>query len=356
MTDWAENLLDWFDRDQRSMPWRSMPIPYYVWVSEIMLQQTKVDTVIPFFRRFIKQFPSIKALAAAELQQVLKAWEGLGYYSRARNLHAAARLLVSDHGGELPRTFDELKQFPGLGPYTAAAVASIAFGEAIPAVDGNTLRVFARFRGIEDPINRGSVKARIFRELQPLVERHDPSRFNQAFMELGALVCRPQRPRCLLCPLHTDCRALAAGRTSDLPQRIQKPPVPQFNVAVGLIWRKDAVLIARRPPDKMLGGLWEFPGGKCIDGESPDAAVVRKVAEETGLNIEPVLPYCSMKHSYTHFKITLTAFKCRRLSGRAQARSSDEIRWVRLDDISNYPFARTGAKIIETVRAAEAKR
>lgn len=324
-------------------------MPYAVWVSEIMLQQTQVDTVIPYFKRFMRQFPTVEALAQADLQTVLKAWEGLGYYSRARNLHRAAEQVVREYQGNLPRDYNELQKLSGLGPYTAAAVASIAFGVPVPVVDGNVLRVFARVWGIEDDIRSPKVRDTLFNRLMPIIQMVDPSTFNQAMMELGALVCKP-KPLCEQCPILKACVAFQTHRTQELPFKSKKAPTPHYEIAVGVIWKGDKLLIGRRRTDQMLGGLWEFPGGKRKPGETLAETAAREILEETSLKVKVGAPYMQVKHAYTHFKITLTAFHCDYRSGTAMPHSTDELKWITLDEIEDYPFPKANKTVIEAIK------
>lgn len=346
---WPRRLLAWFSRHQRRMPWRDDPKPYRVWVSEVMLQQTQVDTVIPYFNRFIARLPTMQALAKADQQVVLKLWEGLGYYSRARNLHKAAQLVCERFNGKLPQTYEGLQEIPGVGPYIAAAIASIAFGKAVPVVDGNVLRVFARFWGIDDDIREPRTRHAMFERLTPIIAKADPSSFNQAMMELGALVCSPKSPKCGDCPLKVDCVAFSQRRTAELPVKSKRPPVPHYNIAVGVVWRGGKVLIGRRKETQMLGGLWEFPGGKMKAGESAEAAAVREVSEETGLSVRILHKYCVVQHAYTHFKITLHAFACESASGRARPHTTDELKWVQPGELQDYPFPTANKKIISVI-------
>lgn len=331
------------------MPWREDPTPYRVWISEVMLQQTQVVTAIPYFERFVARFPDVAALAGADLQEVLKLWEGLGYYSRARNLHAAARDIVGRLHGRLPATCDEWLALPGIGPYAAAAIASIAFGEPVPAVDGNVLRVCARLWGLRDPVKDPALARCVRERLAPLVRRVDPSAFNQAMMETGALVCRPRNPDCPHCVLRRDCIACREGLTDVLPVVSAARATPHYDIAVGVVWKRGRILIARRREDQMLGGLWEFPGGKQQPGETPAETVVREVREETGLAVRVGDPYATVRHAYSHFRITLTAFRCEWISGRARPRASAELKWVLPADLAQYPFPRANRRIGDLV-------
>lgn len=314
-----------------------------------MLQQTQVVTVIPYFERFITRFPDVATLASADSQDVLRLWEGLGYYSRARNLHQAARQIVTQRGGQFPTTCEDWRSLPGIGPYTAAAIASIAFGEPVPSVDGNVLRVCARLWGIRDPIRDPRVATRVRARLTPLILSVNPSFFNQALMETGALVCRPRHPDCEACALAADCVAFRRGLTGILPIVYRAAPVPHHRVAVGVIWKQDRVLIARRHEHQMLGGLWEFPGGKPRPRESLQQAVRREVREETGLEVRVGEPLLTVRHAYSHFRITLTAFRCEWLSGRARPLASAAVEWIRPAELPDYPFPRANRRISDRV-------
>ena len=347
---WVSALLGWFAERKRDMPWRrDRPRPYAVWVSEIMLQQTQVATVIPYFRRFMMRFPTIARLAKAELQDVLKAWEGLGYYSRARNLHQAARELAARRGGRIPRTAAGLQELPGIGAYTAAAIASICFREAVPVLDGNVLRVFTRFLGIAEVSNSPRVRRKILDFLAAHIPQSAPGDFNQAMMELGATVCRPRKPECGACPLARGCVALKTRRTEVLPVRPKARKTPEVEVAVGIVRKKGRVLIARRPADRMLGGLWEFPGGKRKRGESLSETVRREFREETGLRVRVGRKLCLVRHAYSHFRIRLHVFECRHEGGRAKAKSGAEVRWVPVRRLRDYPLPAANQRILHVL-------
>ncbi len=343
-------LMNWFTLNQRPMPWRTFSSPYWVWISEAMLQQTQVATVIPYFYRFVDQFPDIETLAAADSQAVLKVWEGLGYYSRARNLHRAAALIVTDFGGGIPSDYDTLQQLPGFGPYIAAAVASIAFEVPVPVVDGNVLRVFSRYWGIPDDIRAAKVRNDVFDRLTPLVAMAQPSQFNQAIMELGALVCTPKNPHCTQCPLATDCVALTTHQVSKFPFKSAKPPVPHYTIGVGVIWKDGKILIGRRRDDQMLGGLWEFPGGKQEGDESIQETISREVDEELGIKVAVGDCITVVKHAYTHFKITLHAYTCAWVEGVPVPQSAAELRWVDIDTLSDHPFPKANGRVIEAIK------
>ncbi len=348
---WQTSLLKWFNEHQRILPWRSDPSPYRVWISEIMLQQTQVATVTPYFERFVVRFPDCAVLAEAELEDVLKVWEGLGYYSRARNLHRAARLLLREYGGVLPDTVQGLTELPGIGAYTATAILSIAHGIPVPVVDGNVLRVFCRFWGIKGDIRLGSTKKSIAEKLGRYMDKNDPSSFNQAMMELGALVCKPRNPSCTDCPLGKECKAKRLRQVEKLPVKSKRAPVPRYTIAVGLIWNdRGDVLIARRGDDGMLGGLWEFPGGRREGDEPLEKTAAREIREETGLEVTVTRQLCSVKHAYSHFKVTITAFHCRITGGELRIHRGRPHRWIPPADFDTVPFPQVNHKIIAALR------
>jgi len=327
---------------------RDEPDPYRVWVSEVMLQQTQVTTVAPYYERFLQRFPTLADLATAPLDDVLKAWEGLGYYARARNLHAAARQVMADYGGRLPASYAALRQLPGLGDYTAGAVASIAFGERVPAVDGNVKRVLARLLAVTDHVTRGAAARRLRAIAAELTPPDRPGDFNQALMELGATLCTPTSPRCLLCPAQTECDGLAQGVQESLPVKSLRRVLPHYDVTAAIIRRDDGcLLIAQRKPEAMLGGLWEFPGGKCQPGESLLDCLRREIREELGVEIEVGRQLATIRHSYTHFRISLHVFECCHLDREPQALDCADWRWVWPTDLQNFAFPVTDQKIIQ---------
>lgn len=349
---WPVRISTWFAEHRRRMPWRDHPTPYRVWISEIMLQQTRVDTVIPYFERFVREFPDVGALADASLDAVLKLWEGLGYYARARNLHRAAGRVVARHGGRLPGDVQTLRTLPGLGEYTAAAIASIGYGVALPVLDGNVLRVVARFRAIDADITRTATRRAMTEYLASRMDGTDPGVFNQALMELGALVCRPVGPDCPACPLGAECRARRRNRVADFPVKPVKRPVPHYDVGVGIVRRRDGkILIARRKVTGMLGGLWEFPGGKRRGNEAVEETVRREVLEETGIAIRVGAPLGALRHAYSHFRITLHAFHARHVAGRARALAADKVRWVRDSELDAYAFPAANRKLISMLHS-----
>jgi A/G-specific adenine glycosylase len=355
-TAWRDTLhlalLTWYDEQARTLPWRSNPTPYRVWMSEIMLQQTQVTTVLPYFERWMAKFPTVTDLAEAPLETVLKTWEGLGYYARARNLHKAAQVVVQEYNGELPDTVEGLLKLPGIGVYTAGAIASIAFGRKAAAVDGNLKRVFARLMAYEPPINTPSAEKDLWAIAEVLLPEDRAGDWNQALMDLGATICLPRNPRCLLCPLRDECRANQLGLVHELPRKNARAPRPHYTVVAGVIWNpaRDYLLIAQRPHDKMLGGLWEFPGGKIEAGETLEAGLQRELREELAIEVEVGDELTIVDHAYTHFSITLHAFHCIHRGGDPQAIGVADFRWMRPDELLVLPYPRTDLQIIQALQ------
>jgi len=340
--DPAARLLAWFARHRRELPWRRRHDLYAIWVSEVMLQQTRVDMVLPYFRDFLVRFPTLRRLAAAPLLDVLKVWEGLGYYSRARNLWRAARLIVENFHGRIPREYDRFRELPGVGEYIAAAVMSIGCGAIAPVVDGNVLRVVCRWQGIGGDIRLAATKKKVLSFLLGIIPEDSPGLFNEAVMELGALLCLLRNPRCEACPLQRDCHAFLRGLIASLPARSRRKPVPEYRVALAVIRRGDKVFIQQRPENGHLGGLWEFPGGKCAAGESPELAVVRECREELAVGVEVLAKLAEVPHAYTHFKIVLHVFVCRLRHG--SPRTGQPHAWVKISEFERYPFPRANHK------------
>ncbi|MCW9707696.1 A/G-specific adenine glycosylase [Fodinibius salsisoli] len=347
-TDFQSRLLSWYDQNKREMPWRDCGDPYKIWLSEIMLQQTRVNQATPYFERFVSTFPTVHDLAAADQQEVLKVWEGLGYYSRARNLHAASKLVVDKFDGKVPDNWDEINELKGVGPYTASAVLSIAFQKKHAVVDGNVIRVLSRYYGIEDNVRSTKTKNAIQDYADELISDDRPGDFNQAVMELGATVCTPSNPDCEECPIQEDCVAYKTVRTDEIPYKSKKKKRPHHQIGVGIIMREDDnVLIALRPDDAMLGGLWEFPGGKQEEDEQMEDTVKRELQEELNVEVSITKPFMKLDHAYSHFKITMHAYLCELESGTPKPKSSQEIRWIPIDELEDYPFPKANRKLTE---------
>lgn len=330
------------------MPWRGELDPYKIWVSEIMLQQTRVDQAWPYFQNFISQFPTVHDLANAEQQQVLKAWEGLGYYSRARNLHSTAKDVAQNFEGKLPESYEEIIKLKGIGPYTAAAITSIAFNQPNAVVDGNVIRVLARYFGIEDDTRSGKTRNRVQEFANKLIDPQNPGDFNQALMELGSVVCTPSKPDCSACPVISECVAAKTARTDTIPYKSPAKKKPHHTIGVGIIEDEAGkVLIALRPENVMLGGLWEFPGGKQKEGEIISATVERELREELEIHVKAYQEFMILKHTYSHFSITLHAYNCKLLSGTPKPKVSQEIRWVEKFNLEQYPFPKANKVLTE---------
>ncbi|MCY3831774.1 MAG: A/G-specific adenine glycosylase [Chloroflexi bacterium] len=348
----VNELLSWYREQRADLPWRDAD-PYQVWLSEIMLQQTRVETVIPYFTRFVQAYPTVEALAAAPLDDVLKLWEGLGYYSRAQNLQRAARIIVSEYGGALPAAPEDLLKLPGVGRYTAGAIASIAFGRAAPALDGNVIRVFARLLDLEEDIAASSTRNRLWAQAEAWLPASDVGDYNQALMELGQQVCRPQNPLCPACPISAHCRAFAAGRQALRPLRTKPAPTPHYDVTAGLIRdARGSLLIAQRPLDGLLGGLWEFPGGKVEQCERLVDCLKRELREELAIDVKVGALFAVVDHAFTHFKITLHAFDCRYLGAlpphrEPQALGVKDWAWVTEAQLADYSFGKADRLVIE---------
>ena len=347
----ARKLISWFETNARDLPWRRRRTPYRVWLSEMMLQQTQVDTVIPYFKRFTARFPGVRALADAPLGEVLKLWEGLGYYARARNLHWAAQVVSRELGGHFPKTVEGLMRLPGIGRYSAGAIASLAFGFDAPILDGNVARVLCRVFAIERDPRDSRTRGELWSLAESLLPKGHAAKFNEGLMELGATVCTPRAPKCKVCPIAAMCEARRRGIQERLPVRRARKATPHYDVTAAVIRKNGRVLIAQRPADGMLGGLWEFPGGKRKPGESLEACLRREIREELRLEIETGDQITAVKHAYTHFRITLHAFECRVVSGRPQAIGVADFKWARMSELDRYAFAVTDRKIITRMKA-----
>ncbi|MBN1203902.1 MAG: A/G-specific adenine glycosylase [Myxococcaceae bacterium] len=319
-------LLDWYSRERRELPWRRTKDPYAIWLSEVMLQQTQVATVIPYWERFLARFPTVEALAAAPLDEVLAAWRGLGYYSRARNLHRAAQEVVARFDGRLPSSAEALLTLPGFGRYTAGAVASIAFGEHAPLVDGNVARVLSRLFEVEGLPGDRAREARLWALAGALVQGERPGDLNQALMEHGATVCRPESPLCLLCPVRDACLAFRHGRVDELPPAKVRTAPKRLTLALAVWPHEDTLLFARRAEKGLFGGLWELPAAE-VEPEALDATAATRLSEALGVRVAAKATLGTVQRQLTHRALTLRLL---RVSGRqrpSRAPGFHELRW-----------------------------
>lgn len=336
----AGRLLDWYAKHGRNLPWRGVTDPYAVLVSEYMAQQTRVETVIPYYSRWMEQFPTVKALADAPQEAVLKAWEGLGYYARARNLHKAARAILTAHSGRIPTSVDELRALPGIGEYTAAAVASLAFGADEPALDGNLRRVLARVTALEEDANSPRAMAQLTAFARTMLPPGRAGDFNQALMDLSNQVCLPKSPRCPGCPLTAFCEAFRQNRQADFPVKVKKAPVPTLTVTAGVLRRGNTVLLTKRPANGLLGGMWEFPGGKQEPGETLPECLARELREELDIDVAVGEEMGVFKHAYSHFRVVLHALKCEIVNGEPRPLASDGLEWVPVEKLGEYAMGK----------------
>ena len=340
--DFARALLAWYDRKKRDLPWRRNPDAYRTLVSELMLQQTVVATVVPYFERFTARFPNLQTLAAACEDEVLALWSGLGYYSRGRNLYRTARLVVNELGGKIPSEEDDLQQLPGVGAYTAAAVAAIAFSRRTLPVDGNVARVLARIFGERGAIDRTDVRARLRLQGQALVPARRPGDFAQAVMELGALCCVPREPRCRECPMTRFCRAHADQTTDSIPVRAKQAAKRQIHLACVAVERRGRLLLVCRPAGTLLAGTWILPLQELRSGETAGQAAGR-VLSSLGLRVEgSLVPVGDLRHIFTHRDATASVFRAR---ARGQVNGA-EARWVRADELGSLPMSSFARKMI----------
>lgn len=350
----AADLVMWYRASHRALPWRETTDPYAIWLSEIMLQQTQVATVLPYYARFLDRFPTIASLADAPMDDVLKQWEGLGYYARGRNLQKAARKIVSDHGGQFPRTFEEVHNLPGIGQSTAGAILTFACRVPHPILDGNVKRVLSRLIGLDQPTTTPDSLTALWSKSQALLPANPDTAydFNQAVMELGATLCTPKKPDCPRCPWQAGCVAHLTGRQDEIPVKVAAKLTPHHTIGVGVIWRDSKILIALRPAEGLLGGLWEFPGGKCKPDETVQACIRREVLEETGLPVDVGTRIAIVKHAYTHFRITMHAYHCETTDNTiALPRASQALQWVTLDEIDRYAFPKANKTVLAELKA-----
>lgn len=345
MSRLTTRLITWYRQHGRILPWRGHPDPYAVWVSEIMLQQTRVEAVIPYFERWMRRFPTIKDLARASERDVLKLWEGLGYYSRARNLHKAAKIVAKQHSGRLPRDLNALRKLPGIGRYTVGAIASIAFGLDEPALDGNSRRVLSRVFDVREPADSPAGEKILWELAVQHLPKGRAGDYNQALMDLGATTCLPKKPLCPVCPLKDLCEARKLGVQEQRPVLKHKKGVPHYVQAEAVIVRRGRVLLAKRPSKGLLGGMWEFPNGR-VNGD-PARGLAGAIRRAYRLRVRRREALAILRHAYTHFSVTVHAFRCELVS----APEDKSLKWVRVAELENYPMGRIDRQIARQLQS-----
>ncbi len=350
------HLLEWYARHRRHLPWRETADPYAIWVSEVMLQQTQVATAIPYYTDFIRRFPQPADLASADVQEVLKRWEGLGYYSRARNLHRAAGIVVSRFAGRVPDDPDAFRTLPGVGEYITAAVMSIAFNHMLAVVDGNVKRVLARLLEMDTPVNHSRAYKEFKKPAAQLICPQRPAAYNQALMELGALVCRPGKPTCDACPLTGLCLARRHGTATAYPRRLAAKKVPHRHLIVGIILKKDKLLVQRRPENGLLGGMWEFPAAPTNRKKETHQSVVDALAQRTGLTVQVERHLSDIRHAYTHFRLTAKVYLCRHRAGRVRIKEAGSHRWLKRRALDGLPLHKAARKCLDAASAEVEKK
>ena len=352
---WKQNfrrrLLAWYAKHARDLPWRKSSNPYRVWVSEVMLQQTQVETVKAYFQRFMKAFPTVKKLATADEQEVLRLWEGLGYYRRARGLHAAAQQIVAVHGGRFPRDVKTLQTLPGIGRYTAGAIVSIAFDTRAPILEANTIRLFARLIGYrEDPTKSAGQKV-LWQTAEDVLPRMQIADFNQALMELGSLVCKPANPLCDECPVASLCVANKAGAQASIPLSTKKIKFTDVNEAAVIVRKNGKVLLRQCGEDERWAGLWDFPRF-ALESEGPlfvRDELIAKVQSQTGITIDPGGLLKTIKHGVTRYRITLDCYEANYRSGKLKRTAGKRLRWSAMKELSDLPLSSTGRKLAKYI-------
>ena len=340
-----DKLIEWYYDNKRPLPFRSTNNPYKIWLSEVMLQQTQIKTVIPYYNRWLRHYPTLQSVSNERIEPLLKLWEGLGYYQRCRNFHNALQIVDQKFNGKIPEEFNHFIALPGVGVYTAGAVLSIAFNQAIPAIDGNVVRVMSRVLGIKNLTNRN--KHRIKNKINNLIPFLSPGDFNQALMELGALLCTPKKPICNKCPISKICKAYKVASPELYPLPKKKKRNPHFIIVTAIIWRNNTFYIQKRNESSMLGGLWEFPGGKVENGESLKGALKREIEEECGITPTIKNKLGCIEHSYSHFSISLHCFHC--IEKDKKINFSHNTAWITNEQIGLYPFPKANHKLFSLI-------
>jgi A/G-specific adenine glycosylase len=340
-----KQLLRWFKKSGRALPWRKTRDPYAIWVSEIMLQQTQVSTVIPYYQKFLKAFPTIRDLAKADLSKVLKVWEGLGYYSRARNLHHASKIVLNHFQGRIPENLKDLRGLPGIGKYTAGAILSIAYNRETPILDGNVKRVLSRLFAVSSNPLRGKPEDLLWQLSESLIPKGFASSFNQGLMDLGAMVCTPKGPQCSRCPVHLLCKARASGEPERYPSKVIRKEIPHIEAISAVITKDRKVLLNQRPPRGLLGGLWEFPNWKTEEKGSLRLRLRLRnyIKKEMGLKVEVKGSIGTFKQTFTHFKLTLHTFYCHATGNGKKGK------WIATKNLDQLAMSRIHRRIAEMI-------
>lgn len=349
-----QQLLCWFRSNKRELPWRKTYNPYHVWVSEIMLQQTQMERGIQYFNKWIQRFPTIDSVAEATEQEILKYWEGLGYYSRARNLHKTAGILKKQYGSTIPCDMSTLLGFPGVGPYTAAAISSIACNHDTPLVDANVARIYSRIFDIDKSVKSGKGKKAIEKISQSHVVPGQMRFYNQALMDLGGVVCVPGKPRCPVCPVSENCLALKRGTISQRPVTTMKKKNISIHMATGILVHQGRIFIQQRQEGDIWAGLWEFPGGQVEKDEQPEQTVIREYFEETNLRVRVTGEITTVTHSYMHYRVTLYCYYCELECERKPIiTAADQYRWIEIAELRDFAFPAGHRKMIEYIENNE---
>ena len=338
------SLFDWYNIQSYEMPWRDSCSPYKIWISEIMLQQTQVKTVKPYYLNWIEKFPTVKAVANSNIDNILKVWEGLGYYQRAHNIHESSKIILNQFNGNIPDNYNDLISLKGIGDYTASAILSIAYNKPYPVFDGNIKRIISRMYKLK---NQNDIIEKSKKTIKECMQLINPGDINQSFMDLGREVCTPQNPKCYICPINFKCKAYHSKQVNLYPPKSKKTKKPIYDVAVGFIWKNNKILISKRHRDKLLGGLWELPGGKKNRTEKLEECLKRELLEELDIKVEISKKIGKIKHSYSHFGINMTGFICNYKKGKAKALASEKIQWINLQEIPNFAFPRATTKLFE---------
>jgi A/G-specific adenine glycosylase len=343
----VNKLLKWYKKNDVQYPWRLTTNPYHIWVSEIMLQQTQAQTVIPYFNNWLIKFPNINSVAKAKSDDILKSWEGLGYYARARNFHLACKKLCEKGLNVVPKDFNEFIQLPGVGEYTASAVLSIAYNKPLPAIDSNVIRIVSRINEI--PFTFPKSKKIINEYLVSILPKKNSGDFNQSMMDFGRFVCRNIAPKCNDCIINIHCNAFVNNNVDNFPIKLKKPKKPHYNIAVGVIWNENKILITKRPNNGLLGGLWEFPGGKIKTNESSQQCVIREIKEELNIKIRIQKKIHQIQHAYSHFSITMHAYNCQFIKGNLKLLGCTDFKWINPGDIEKFAFPKANHKIFNKI-------